>query len=836
MKQHQALTLLLSAGLLSGICASAADTLSVRTFRHEGPLATTAPLRIDSLNVDGKAFDPDALLDSPAGSALVGSLSQAGWTETVPREAGLHLLGFSVENRRFAKAQLLLEGLKGCRLYVDGKPAQPASLKLEPGTHDFVLKYLVTEQDSSTVIPSVRITSAQPLSLREDGRRIFSLDLNTQGENCSWVSVSPGGRYYSVGYHVTGQDGKGASWFELIRRADGQVVGRQDQPYSWVPVLPAPQPKTKRSAKAATGPEERYWYTRQGLQGRDLILADPETGRETLWAGNIPEGRFTFVPGGRYLVYSLEQKGPKEGDVHQILTPDDRQPGWRNRGYLALYDRVTGLLEPLTWGWHNVRLSDISADGGKILFQTSEERLSQRPTTLYSLYVMDLATRQAECIVERDGFLNGASFSPDGAEILVTASPEAFGSIGKDVLPGQTPNMFDLQLYAVRLEDHSVRPLTKDFAPSILQAVWSSCDGKVYATAEDKDCKNLFRIDPVTAAAERLPNREENISRFALADSAPVLAYYGQSLCNGDRIYLMDTRSLEQECVADISAERFRNVAFGEGGSFEFTSSRGDRINGFYVLPPDFDPAKKYPMLVHYYGGCSPSARYCYGSYSPQVYAAQGYVFYVINPSGAAGFGQEFAARHVNTAGEGVAEDILEGVERFCEAHPFVDRKHIGCFSASYGGFMTQLLLQKSDIFAAGVSHAGISDHTSYWGEGYWGYSYSETSMADSYPWTRKDLYVDRSPLYNADKIHTPLLFLHGSADTNVPIGESRQMFTALKLLGCETAFVVVDGENHGIREYGKRRQWLRTIFAWFAKYLQEDPGWWDELYPEKNL
>ena len=557
MKQHQVLTLLLTAGLLSGIRVSATDTLTVRTFRHEGPLATTAPHRIDSINVDGKTFDPKTLLESPSGTALVGSLSHAVLTESVPREAGLHLLGFSVENRRFAKAQLLLEGISGCKLYVDGEAAQPAALKLEPGTHDFVLKYLVSEQDSSTVEPSVRITSAQALSLREDGQRIFSLDLNTQGESCSWVSVSPGGRYYVVGHSLTGRDGKGGTWFEMVRRADGQVIGRQNQPYSWVPVPPAPQLKTKRGAKSAASPEERYWYTRSGLQGRDLILADPETGGETVWASDIPEGRFDFVPGGRYLVYSLSQKGPKEGEVHQILTPDDRQPGWRDRGYLALYDRFTGLLEPLTWGWHNVRLSDISPDGSTILFQTSEERLSQRPTTLYSLYVMDLATRQTDCIVERDGFLNGASFSPDGSEILVTASPEAFDGIGKDVLPDQTPNMFDLQLYAVKLADRSVRPLTKDFAPSILQAAWSRFDGKVYATAEDKDCKNLFRIDPVTAAAERLPNREENLSRFSLADSAPILVYSGQSLCNGDRVYLMDTRSLAQECVQDISARRF---------------------------------------------------------------------------------------------------------------------------------------------------------------------------------------------------------------------------------------------------------------------------------------
>ena len=211
-------------------------------------------------------------------------------------------------------------------------------------------------------------------------------------------------------------------------------------------------------------------------------------------------------------------------------------------------------------------------------------------------------------------------------------------------------------------------------------------------------------------------------------------------------------------------------------------------------------------------------------------------MFYVVNPSGASGFGQEFASRHVNTAGEVVVDDIIEGVKHFCADHPFVDASKVGCFSASYGGFMTQLLLASTDIFATGISHAGISDHTSYWGEGYWGYSYSEVSMADSYPWTRKDLYVDRSPLYFADKIKDPILFLHGSADTNVPIGESIQMFTAMKLLGTETAFVVVDGENHGIQDYAKKRQWLRTISAWFAKYLKDDSTWWDELYPPKEL
>ena len=89
---------------------------------------------------------------------------------------------------------------------------------------------------------------------------------------------------------------------------------------------------------------------------------------------------------------------------------------------------------------------------------------------------------------------------------------------------------------------------------------------------------------------------------------------------------------------------------------------------------------------------------------------------YVVEPSGATGFGQEFSARHVNTFGDYVADDIIEGTRKFVEAHSFVNGKKIGCIGASYGGFMTQYLQTKTDLFAAAISHAGISDHTSYWG------------------------------------------------------------------------------------------------------------------------
>ena len=108
--------------------------------------------------------------------------------------------------------------------------------------------------------------------------------------------------------------------------------------------------------------------------------------------------------------------------------------------------------------------------------------------------------------------------------------------------------------------------------------------------------------------------------------------------------------------------------------------------------------------------------------------------------------------------------------------------------------------------------------------------------MSDSYPWSHPDLYTKQSPLFLADKIHTPLLLLHGTADTNVPIIESIQLFTALKLLGRPTALVEVKDQNHHITDYKKRERWLWTQMAWFQRWLKNDSSWWDALYPEKQL
>ena len=607
---------------------------------------------------------------------------------------------------------------------------------------------------------------------------------------------------------------------ELRNCLTNQIVASFDERIAWMPRT------------------NRYYFTEKNSEGKlQLITVNPLNMQREVLVEELPEGYFQFTPDEKSLVFTVTTEGrKKDAQVFDIKSPDDRQPGWRERSSLAKYDLATGVMQPLTFGYHNVYLNDISADSRYILMSKSEERLTKRPTTLTSIYRLDLNTLQAETLVDKDGFVSGAYFSPDGKSVLLTGSPEAFDGIGKNVDEGQTPSMIDTQLYLMSLADKKVRPLTKDFNPNVQSVEWSKGDGNIYFSAEDKDCVHLFQLNPKSGKFTLIQSPEEYVKSFSVATSSGEMAFSGQSASNADRLYKMNIKTLKGQLMEDFGREALKNVELGDCKAWNYINSRGDTLCCRYYLPPHFDANKKYPMVVNYYGGCSPTSRMFQSRYPHHVYAAMGYVVLVINPSGATGFGQKFSARHVDTAGEGVAEDIIASTKAFCDEHHYVNRKKIGCIGASYGGFMTQYLQTQTDLFAAAISHAGISDHTSYWGEGYWGYSYSEVSMANEYPWTNKHLFVDQSPLYNADKIHTPLLFLHGTADHNVPVGESIQLYTALKLLNRPTAMVLVNGEDHHITDYQKRIKWQDTIFAWFAKWLQDDGSWWKEMYGEEKM
>ena len=581
----------------------------------------------------------------------------------------------------------------------------------------------------------------------------------------------------------------------------------------------------------------RLYYTRTGLDGTELVTVDPATYQQTVLVPNLPKGRFVFTPDESTLLYTVEEEGPKEGtDLIRVLEPADRIPGFRDRSFIWRYDLKTGLYEQLTFGHTDTYINDISADSRYLLFSTSDRVYTSLPHSRNSLYKLDLQTMAIDTIWEKAPYVNQAAFSPDGKQLLVAGAGDAFDGIGRNIKQGQISNSYDGQLFLYDLASRKASPLTKDFNPNVIDAVWNRFNGQIYILCEDEDYQRIYTCDPANGKIKQVAASEDIIMSYALADNAPVLFYYGQSASNANRLYAYDLKGGKNRLVYDLSQDKLKDIALGEVHDWNFKSDDGTTIQGRYYLPPHFDPNKKYPMIVYYYGGTSPTNRALEMRYSMHMYAALGYVIYTLNPSGTTGFGQEFAARHVNAWGLKTADEIIQGTKLFCKEHSFVNEKKIGCIGASYGGFMTQYLQTRTDIFAAAISHAGISALSSYWGEGYWGYGYCSVANAGTYPWNAPEFFTKQSPLFNADKIKTPLLLLHGNADTNVPIGESIQMFAALKILGKTVEFVQVDGENHGIVGYQKRIGWQNTIYAWFAKWLKDEPEWWKALYPDRTL
>ena len=652
-----------------------------------------------------------------------------------------------------------------------------------------------------------------------DNRRINIKDI-LEGKRVSSSSISPSGRFVLLNLRETLPGGNGRNYTEIYDARQKRTI------------LSEPAGRTQLGWMPKS---DLLYYVADDSDGRTLYTLDPLTAETKIIAEGLPKENFHIAPDEQSVFFSTKKSitVSNPGGLKRLLGIDDRQAGYRDRYYLYRHFFDTGLTQQLTFGRQTASLNDVTDDVKKLLFSTSEEYLTERPFRRSSLYMLDLETMEVDTIWKDETYTYSAQFSPDGKQLLIHGAPEAFGGVGLNIREGQIANSYDTQSFIMNLTTRQVEPVTKNFDPTINAQEWNAQDGYIYYRVEEGDRANVYRYDPRRKKFDKLSLKEDVIRSFNIAENAAWATYTGVSTSNSNRSYLLNLKTMESTLISDPYAERLNKLQLGEVKDWQFTSSFGDVIEGRYYLPPNFDPEKKYPLIVYYYGGTSPTARTFESTYPLHVYAAQDYVVYTLQPSGTTGYGQEFSARHVNAWGDQTAEEIIEGVKAFVATHSFVDGTKIGNIGASYGGFMTQYLITKTNLFSASVSHAGISNITSYWGEGYWGYSYSAGASAGSYPWNNPDLYVKQSPLFHADKIDTPLLLLHGTVDTNVPIGESIQMYNALKLLGKEVEFIQVEGENHAIYDYDKRIAWNNAIYAWFAKWLKDDPRWWDSMFPD---
>ena len=850
MSRQKWLALLLVA---IGTTAGAQDVVQQLQLRE--PIKFRTPVMNDSINIKGEKYSAKELLKTPLmlrfpeEQTSVASLDSGLLVLQKADSCNLiYLAGWQMRAENFMKSKLKIISPVRWELFINGESKkvkdtaednlqsakeETVDLRLEPEADcELAIKVLSVPEDKAA--PEVKIEIVRDESFGDVKCRIeprmkrrFSLDNTVYGHRVIGVSISPDGRDLLTRFYNNMKGNRSVIHNELRDLKENKVIlSNVRDGMRWMP----------RSNK--------LYYTVQAAQGYDVITFDPASLQEEVILKGVPEGGFTWSPTEDYLIYYPSESGDYEqGPLKRVVSPADRIPYTRGRSFLARYDVNTGLSERLTFGNHSTYLNDISPDGRYLLYSTSRENVTKRPFSIGSLFRMDLQTMKVDTLMWEESFMANGNFSPDGRQILLTGCAEAFNGVGKNCGEHPVSNDYDTQAFIMSLDGkdgngkYPVKPITKNFNPSVDFLQWNSDDGCIYFNTADKDCRHIYRYNPEKDEFDLLPLETDVVQGFAMGDkNASVAAYFGQDNHNSGVEYLYRVKKRSSVLLADPMHETLGNIALGETEEWNFIASDGTEINGMVCLPPEFDASRKYPLIVYYYGGTTPTERGISNPYCSQLFASRGYVVYVIQPSGTIGYGQEFSARHVNAWGKRTADDIIEGVKQFCKEHPFVDAAKIGCLGASYGGFMTMYLQTRTDIFAAAVSHAGISNVTSYWGEGYWGYGYNAVAAADSYPWNNPDLFVKQGALFNADKINTPLLLLHGTVDTNVPIGESIQLFNALKILGKEVEFVQVEGENHFVSDYNKRILWHASIMAWFERWLKDKPAWWNELYPERRL
>lgn len=743
-------------------------------------------------------------------------------------------LAFYLRSDRWRQATLALDAPEGVHLqaWCDGKTLElkdkkQAQLTLPIGASLIVVRSVVAADHDGPwqVVPSLVLKDDAPadgLEASLDSRRPADIHLVLDAPRVQSAVLSPDGNLAALQIveQLPGQ--KRASWLEIRRVPSGELVttwrGLDLGGLQWLPTgrrLSVTRTEDKRSD---------LWVLDLDTGGSERVLRDIADLREYRWA-----------PDASFVVHAVQVEAkPDERKVKRVENPADRQPWWRHRQHLVMTTVPGGVSRRLTAGPLSPSSWSLSPDGKRLLFFLSDQDLAGgRPYFTSELWELDLATLKATRLLD-DRWVSGASYGPDANLLLLQGSPSAFDGVGRVLPDGVTANDYGGQLFLFDRRQNTARPLTRDLDPDVGDAWWSLDDGLIYADCTDTQFRRLWRCDPRTGRWERVQTGVEYADQFDLARQGRRALVRGTSVTTPNQVHSVDLRRNRSQLLHDPGREQWQDVAFGEVEYWQAPLPDGELLDGRIYWPVDYDPAKRYPVIVYYYGGTSPVTVDFGGRYPKNVWTGQGYIVYVPQPSGAIGYGQEFAARHVNDWGRRTAWEVIEATKALLAAFPAADPERLGCIGASYGGFLTMYLLTQTDMFAAGVSHAGIASISSYWGQGLWGYAYGARALAEAFPWNDRELYIEQSALFHADKIHTPLLLVHGDSDTNVTAGESDQLFTALKLLGREVQYVQIQGQDHHIIDRDQRIVWNDTILAFFAKWLKDQPDWWEALYPAR--
>ncbi len=349
-------------------------------------------------------------------------------------------------------------------------------------------------------------------------------------------------------------------------------------------------------------------------------------------------------------------------------------------------------------------------------------------------------------------------------------------------------------------------------------------DGKtVWFTAEDAGLVKLYTVaasgGKVAPAFESKRGVYSGLSIEGDAKRPVIVANWGSST-NPNEVVRIDAAAGTHRPLTRFAAEDAAKLSWQAPEHFWFTNQEGMRIHSMLFYPPNFDPSKKYPLLVLMHGGAhnmwqdAISLRWNY-----HLLSAPGYVLVATNYRGSTGFGEEFALKILGDPLRGPARDINDGADEAIRRYSFIDGTRQAAAGASYGGHLANWMEGNTTRYDAIVSHAGLATLAGQWGTS--DTIFHRELMVGTPPWEGNPLWQDQSPLTYAKNFSTPMLISVGENDYRVPMNNTIEMWSALQRQRVPSRLLIWPDENHWIQKGENSRVFYQEVHTWLEKWVK---------------
>lgn len=452
-----------------------------------------------------------------------------------------------------------------------------------------------------------------------------------------------------------------------------------------------------------------------------------------------------------------------------------------------------------------------SPDSRELAYLKNPDKV-EATSTNSDIYTISLSGGSTKNITERNrGYDVSPVYTRDGKYIVYRSQSTA----------GFEADRWRLMLFN-RASGMSTE-LLRGFDLQVEEAVVSPDGSQIYFIAGEKGRHPIYRVPIAGGTAQKLVG-DVFATNLQITSDGSRLIFANSSMGAPTEVYSAKIDGSDVKALTSVNAPLMRQAKFTKTEEIEWSGALGKRIHGFIVKPKNFDPSRKYPLLVLIHGGPQSAWNDNWGfRWNPQVFANAGYVVFAPNPRGSTGYGQQFVNDISGDWGGKAYVDIMNGVAEVLRKNSYLDRSRVGAAGASYGGYMINWIEGHNNDprfrFKVLVSHDGVYNLTSMYGatEELW---FTDWEFKGT-PWTNPAMYDRWSPHNFVRNFNTPILIIHGELDYRVPIGESLQLFTAVQRKGIDSKLLIFPDEGHWVLKPQNSQRWYHTVLDWLDKYLK---------------